>query len=271
MTLPYLLCAIDLDDTLLTGDHILSSFTRETIRAIQNLGVKVVIASGRMYATTLPTVEELGLNTPVICYNGAMIRLPHTDEYWLNKRISAELTSEILNYAERNCLQLNFYQDDHIYTAAITDWAKLYKKRTGAPYEILTDYYCRLQGESPTKLIILDYPDVQQSRLLEMKQRFDGKLNVMRSNAEYLEFLPLGVDKGVALAITAEKLGISRSQTIAFGDSWNDISMLEWAGLGAAVNNAKPEVKSIADVISPSNDEDGVAHTLRDIFSFPHL
>lgn len=268
MKAKYQLCAIDLDDTLLNSQHRLTIKNREAVQAVSKLGVYVVIASGRMYETTLPTVHELELQTPVICYNGAMVRHPITGETWLSETVPADLAAEIRQFAKAHCFQLNYYHNDHIYSAARTPWMELYQERTGARFEILPDFYERLEGTAPTKLIIVDAPELTAELLPVMQQRYAGRLNVMRSNAEYLEFLPLHASKGRALAFVAARFHIPAAQVVAIGDSWNDISMIQWAGLGIAVENAKPEVKAIAKQTVPSCNEDGVAIALQHIFSF---
>ncbi|CEK14326.1 Cof-type HAD-IIB family hydrolase [Chthonomonas calidirosea] len=266
MNTTYRLCAIDLDDTLLNSNHVLSDANRKVVQKVAQMGVIVIIASGRMHETTLPTVQALGLQTPVISYNGAMIRNPITGETWLNETVPPELADEIRAFARENRFQLNYYLDDHIYSAEHTPWMELYQQRTGAHFEILPDFYERLKGTAPTKLIIVTHPATVQELLPIMQQRYQGRLTVMRSNVEYLEFLPLNASKGKALAIVAERFQIPAEETIAIGDSWNDISMLQWAGLGVAVDNAKPEVKAVAKRIVPSCDEDGVAVALNEIF-----
>lgn len=266
MNTTYRLCAIDLDDTLLNSNHVLSDTNRRAVQRVGQKGVIVIIASGRMHETTLPTVHTLGLQTPVISYNGAMIRNPVTGETWLNETVPPDLADEIRTFARENHFQLNYYLDDHIYSAERTPWMELYQQRTGARFEILPDFYERLKGTAPTKLIIVTHPATVQELLPIMQQRYQGRLTVMRSNTEYLEFLPLNVNKGKALSIVAERLGIPAEQTIAIGDSWNDIAMLQWAGLGVAVANAKPEVKAVAKRIVPSCDQDGVAVALKEIF-----
>ena len=101
-----------------------------------------------------------------------------------------------------------------------------------------------------------------------MQARFKEELYVTLSKAEYLEFLPPTADKGKALALVAQRYGIGQAQTVAFGDGWNDVPMLQWAGLGLAVANAVDPAKAAADRVIGSNDEDGVALALADIFGF---
>ena len=265
-SLPYRLCAIDLDDTLLGPDHTVSDRNAAAVRAVVAKGVVVVIASGRMHESTLRYVEQMGLETPIISYNGAMVKNPHTGEIWMHDRIGGEVATQVLEYARDHDLQLNYYLNDHFYSAAFTDWAKIYYERTHAPIEIVPEMYDTLQGTEPTKMILIDTKEKTDSLVVPFRERFGDGLYVTKSNDEYLEMMPPLANKGVALAMVAAKFGFSASETLAFGDSYNDIPMLTWAGLSIAVGNAKPETKAAADRTVGSNADDGVGAALEQIF-----
>lgn len=263
----YKLCAIDLDDTLLGKDHSLSERNRQAVRKVMALGIHVMIATGRMYASALPTAKALDLDTPIVCYNGAMVKHARTGEVWYEECVGAALAEEVMDYCQTNGLQLNFYYEDVLLSETYTSWLELYHKRTGSPVELRADFYTALRGVAPTKLIIVDDPEVIDRLLPYFRERFAGSLYVTKSNAEYLEFLPLNANKGSALAYVATRYGVSAEEVVAFGDSWNDLPMLQWAGLGVAVGNAKPEVREVAKKIVPSNEENGVAVGLEEIFA----
>jgi len=116
------------------------------------------------------------------------------------------------------------------------------------------------------KVLIVDEPEVILRLCSELTPHFAGRAYVTISNAEYLEFMPPHVDKGQALAVVAEYYGIAQDKVIAFGDAGNDVPAIRWAGLGVAMDNAKPDVKAVADRIAPPYDEDGVAVVLEEIF-----
>ena len=267
LTLPYKLCAIDLDDTLLGADHQLSAENESVIRDVVSKGVKVVLASGRMFASSLPTALKLNLDTPIVCYNGAMVKHPVTKEIWHEDAVSAEIARDVMEYCRDKKLQLNFYYDDILRSAANTQWLDLYLRRTSSPFKVMQNFYSDLRGLAPTKLIIVDDPELILRLLPELTTRYGDGLFVTRSNAEYLELLPPNANKGSALAKVAARYGITAEESVAFGDSWNDIPMLEWVGLGIAVSNAKKEVLAIAKKITGSNSEHGVGTALREIFS----
>lgn len=266
--LPFRLCAIDLDDTLLDASHSISESSALIIRTLAARGVLVVLATGRMHAAALRYVDQLALLTPVISYNGALVKNAGTGEVWLEEHIDAGLAAEIRAYAHDNNLQLNYYLHDNLFSAAETFWLKLYRERTGAPIEILENFETKLENTEPTKLVIVDSPEKIARLLPTLQAQFGLRAYITRSNAEYLEMMPIDANKGTALALVAQKYSVAAAQVVAFGDSWNDIPMLQWAGLGIAVANAKPEVRTAAKRIVGSNTEDGVADALADIFGF---
>lgn len=265
-SLPYRLCAIDLDDTLLGPDHAVSARNVAAVRAVVASGVTVVIASGRMHEATLRFVHQMGLETPIISYNGAMVKNPHTGETWLHERIAGRVAEQVMDYARDHQMQLNYYLNDHFYSAAYTSWAQLYHERTQAPIEIVPEMYETLRGTDPTKMILVDSKERTDSLLTPFRERFGDALYVTKSNDEYLEMMPPHANKGVALALVADKFGVTAAETIAFGDSYNDIPMLQWAGLGLAVGNAKAETKAAAKRTIGTNAEDGVGVALEQIF-----
>jgi Cof subfamily protein (haloacid dehalogenase superfamily) len=264
--LPYRLCAIDLDETLLGPDHLISARNAQAVQAIVKQGVIVLLASGRMHASTLRFAEQLELETPIISYNGALVKNPRTGDVWLEEQISPNAAAILLDYCRENDLQLNYYLHDTLYTAAYTPWLKLYYDRTLSPVKVLPDFYAALRDTAPTKLIIVDSPQRTNGLLVTFRERFGTQLYITKSNDEYLEFMPPTANKGRALALVAQRFDIPAAETLAFGDSYNDIPMLRWAGRSMAMQNAKAEVLAAADCVVLSNAEDGVGVALEEIF-----
>ncbi len=263
--LPYQLCVLDLDDTLLDQHHQIPARNLQALHSIMNLGVTVVLASGRMHVTMLPYVNQIGLDSPIISYNGAMVKSAAGD-LWQHFKVSANLSSEILDYCFKENLQLNFYYDDTLFTRAYTDHLKLYQSRTNAPIVVEPNLSEKFAGVEPTKLVIVDTIAYTDSLLKPFKEKYANRLYVTKSSNEYLEFMPLNATKGKALQLIAERLGFTREQTIAFGDNDNDIPMIEWAGMGVAMKNARPGLLKVADAVAESNEDCGVALKLEEIY-----
>ncbi|HEY3376897.1 MAG TPA: Cof-type HAD-IIB family hydrolase [Armatimonadota bacterium] len=265
MSLPYELISLDLDLTLLNADHQISPRNLEAVHRCRDLGAKVIITSGRMYCTTLAFLRAMGLDTPVISYNGAFIKRESTGEILLNEHLDVTTAQDLVDYCEREGLHLNYYLDDTLYTAKATQWSDLYASRTGATIHPVGDLRV-FADRAPTKVLIVDEPERITRLYQELSVRYAGRAYVTISNAEYLEFMPPEIDKGTALSAVAAYYGIAQEKVIAFGDAGNDIPAIRWAGMGVAMDNAKPETKAVADRIAPRYDADGVAQVLEEIF-----
>jgi hypothetical protein len=252
------LAALDLDDTLLGPDHQISPRNEAAVQRLVKAGMEVIIASGRMHASTLPFAQQLGLAGPVLSYNGALVKVSQTGEIYHHLPVPAALAAEIVEFAEENELPVNYYLDDRLRVKERTFWSDLYHSRTKSViHEVgsLRQY----DGSEPTKMIILGPPEQGKKLAEELGERYRGQLNILISNPEYLEIMHSEVSKAYGLKSIGERLGIAAQEMIAFGDSGNDIAMLEYAGLGVAMGNARPEVKAVADFIAHRNDEDGFA------------
>lgn len=254
----YRLAAVDLDDTLLGPDHRVSSRNAAAVRKLLEAGLEVIIASGRMHASTTAFAEELGLRGPILSYNGALVKVPSTGEIYHHVPVPADLAAEVVAFAEERDLPLNYYLDDRLRVKRHTPWSDLYHSRTGSVIHAVGSLR-QFEGCTPTKMILLGSAEEIRRLAEAMRERFAGRLNVLVSHPEYLEFMAPEVSKAYGLQAIEERHGIAPEEIIAFGDSGNDIAMLEHAGFGVAMGNARAEVKSVADYIAPRNDEDGFA------------
>ena len=264
--LPYRLCAIDLDDTLLGPQQQISERNVRAVRAVAALGVSVVLASGRMHESAVRYADQLGLETPIVSYNGAMVRPAHSAEMWRHLEVPGDKAAFVMDYCRERDMQLNYYRDNCVYSAKDTHWIQVYQQRTQAPLKILPDFYTALYGLPTTKLVIVNEPKIVDAIHPSFSAHFGNEIYITKTADEYLEFMVPDANKGSGLALVAERLNIPLAETLAFGDSHNDIPLLKTAGLGVAVGNAKPELKAVAGRIAPPNIEDGVAQTLAAIF-----
>ncbi len=265
MALPYELISLDLDLTLLDAQHCISPRNLTAVRRCREHGAKVMITSGRMYYTTLPYRRAMELDTPVIAYNGAYIKLEETGQMLLHEHLDLATARELVDFCASEGLHLNYYLDDELYVAQLTPWSELYCARTGARPHPVGDLHT-VADRPPTKVLIVDDPARIADLATQLAPRFAGRAYVTISNVEYLEFMPPQADKGKALAVVAKYFGIPREKVVAFGDAGNDIPAIRWAGLGVAMENARPEAKAAADRIAPPYDADGVAVVLEELF-----
>lgn len=261
------LVAIDLDGTLLHSEtRTVSDFNAAQIQRVIAQGVWVVLASGRAHHTIAHFAAGLGLprQTPLIAYNGALVRTLG-GETRFHQPLSPEDARKIVQFCADGGYHLNYYLNDELYVREETRWSRLYQERTGTVPHVTHDL-TTLDGEQPTKLLLIDEPEVTDRLCVEFQREYGDSLYITKTEDEYLEFMAPGVSKGRALAQVAGDLGVAREDVIAFGDSYNDVPMLEWAGMGVAVGNARLPVQAVAGRVAPPADEDGVGRTLAELF-----
>ncbi len=266
MQFPYRLAAIDLDETLLGPDHLISDRNREAVTSLARAGVTCVIASGRMHEATTRFADELGLAEPIISYNGSMVKHYGSKEVWLHMRVPSGPAGEVARFCEQNHRHLNYYLNDRLYVSQTGYWAEFYVKQTGSPMEKI-DSLLDLIGTEPTKMILIDSPGTVDRLLSEFRDQYGDSLYITKTNPEYLEFMNPSANKGRALELVADRLRISRKETLAFGDGNNDLPMIQWAGLGVAMGGARANVRGSADIVAPPFEEDGLAAAIEQLMS----
>lgn len=271
----YGIVALDLDGTLLNSAGQVSPDDAAALRRLRELGALVVLASGRMTAAIRPWYHRLGIDGPVLAYNGGMVRDSEekSETILLEKALPARYADWLLDYADEHRFHLNYYLHDTLYAKDDPDlrrFADLYAKQTGSVYHFVPTLR-RFKGCDPTKIILITDPSLlgrfdsrcRDELYDEFRVRWDDEVSLFKTNPEYLEFLNRETNKGVGLEALAKAYSIPREEVIAFGDAGNDAPMLAWAGFGVAVANALAEARVEADYVSPySNNESAVARTL---------
>lgn len=260
------MATIDLDGTLLGPDGRIGERNRRAVEALTAAGIHPVIATGRMQATSLPSHRELGLSTPVISYNGAMVTDPGANEVWLNLPLEADLAADIVRWGARENLHLNYYLNDTLYVARETRWSELYHARTGSIIHPVGSLE-RFAGERPTKIILVDEPEATRHWEEQWRRREGERAYLVRTAVEYLEFLRPEANKWSAARVVAARLGVRDEDVVAFGDSLNDIPMLRGAGLGVAMPYAPQEALEAAHVTGVGGPEDAFGATVEKLLA----
>lgn len=255
---PIRLVAVDLDDTLLNQKNEISTRTAEAITAAVEQGVTVTLATGRMFCSAQVYAKQLGLNVPLITYNGALIRQALSEEELYHQPIEVSVAREILQYFREQGLYIQSYMDDKLYVEEINDQAKWYMNHANVPAYALGDKLYDLP-QGPTKLLAVTKPDDVPNAIQKVQAKFGDFIGATSSKPGFVEMMDKRVSKGLALAALADKLGITAAEVMAVGDSHNDLAMIRWAGFGVAMGNAKDAVKAEAQAVTTRNDEDGVA------------
>ncbi len=257
----YKLIAIDVDDTLLNDEIKVTDATKAALRAAIEKGVTVTLATGRMFASAKQIAQQIELNVPIITYQGSLVKTLFSNEVLYERCVPTDGARQIFEYCEQNGLHLQLYVNDQLYTTEDNDKVRGYSKLSNVPYIVEPDNEKLLQ-EKLTKMLIIDDP----ARLDEVAEELRGivgdTVHITKSKAHYLEFMHKEGTKGHAVTFLAERIGCTMDQVIAIGDAWNDHEMVEVAGLGVAMGNAVEPLKAIADYVTLTNNEDGVARVI---------
>jgi Cof subfamily protein (haloacid dehalogenase superfamily) len=257
-----LLAAIDLDGTLLDEEKRISPENLRAVRSYLAAGGRVALATGRMHSALVKYAQELGLapDAPMISYNGAMIKT--LDEKLIEETpVSADLAVELVTFCADRKLHLNYYLDDTLFVSELSHWTELYRSRTGSVAVPVGDLH-RFDGQRPTKLLIIDEASACDALQKELTPRYADKLYITKTDNEYLEFMNPDANKGRALATVAQRLNVPREACLAFGDSYNDVPMLEWAGWSVAMSNGKQEAIHAAQEVVDNDRATAVATVL---------
>ena len=235
--------------------------TREALIEIQQNGKKVVLASGRPTPGIIPLAKELCLGdygSYILSFNGGKIINCSTGEAICNKRLPSEVTSTVYEIANQYDVDLLTYTEHEILSGIKPNqYTELESKINNMPI-VHVNNFPEVVDFPVNKFLITGEPSITQKIEILLKEKFHSLLNIYRSEPFFLEVMPQNIDKAHSLQKLLNYLGMSADQMICCGDGFNDLTMIEYAGLGVAMENAQPILKKTADYITKSNDEDGV-------------
>ncbi len=259
----YRMLAVDLDDTLLNDRFKISPLNKDYIQRAREVGVHVTLATGRMFRSALPYARELGINLPLITYQGALVKEAGSGEVLLHRPVPLEVAREAVAWVSSLGYHVNVYLNDKLYVEKLTPEAETYQKISGIPAHPVGDLLALLdQGEAPTKVLVVGQEGPLDELAEQMCRHFGRALHICKSKPHFLELSHPEATKGHALDTLASRWGVTREQVIAIGDSYNDLEMIEYAGLGVVMGNARPDIQAKADYVTKSNEEDGVAEVI---------
>jgi len=254
------LIALDIDGTIMKKDFSISDTVRSTIKKAIDSDVKVVLATGRMYSATVPIANELGIQTPLITYQGALVRnFYNSDEILLHHTIDADLFCQVISDIRNFQAQINVYLDDELFVEDEKAILKEYAVKRHIVYHKVNSFD-KVAAFNPTKIIAMD-DDVKKVDTIrdKLKKKYENSLYVTKSTPFYCEFVNKKASKGNAILFLAKKWGIKQSEIMVIGDQDNDKEMLSVAGLAVAMGNSTDGLKEIADFITDTVDNDGAA------------
>ena len=254
------LVATDLDGTVVRSDGTISDRTRDVLAAVEEAGAVLVLVTGRPPRWMPPIVEATGHRGVAICANGALIYDLHTSTVIRHSLLTAEAMNDIVEALRRDLPGIAFAVERHDSGFAHEPsyrprWDSSDAKAVRPIEELLADGAVKLLGR---------HEGMGSDELLAAAHRSVGELGTLTHSSSdgLLEISAVGVSKASALAELAAAQDIEAAEAVTFGDMPNDIPMLSWAGHGVAVANAHPDVLAVADEVTASNDDDGVAQVL---------
>ncbi|HWW09839.1 MAG TPA: HAD-IIB family hydrolase [Candidatus Acidoferrales bacterium] len=258
---------LDLDGTCLDSeDQFLHPRVREAVREAARR-VPVIVATGRMYRSALPWCRELGIHTPLVCYQGALVReLPEPEgsgAVLLDEGLASAVALRALHVARAHNWHFQAYQDDELYCEQDRPEAHLYARIAGVPINFVDDLAPLLERATSTKAIcVIEDPREVERCIDTMTRELQPDARVTRSLPQFVEIVSPLVSKAAACALVCERLGVRMTDAIAIGDAPNDIEMLDAAGFAIVVSNAVPSVLAHADATCNPPCEAGVADAL---------
>lgn len=257
---------IDIDGTLLNSNHLISAGTITAIKRVTELfDIPIVLTSARPPQAIEPIYKQLNLSAPIVCFNGALIiekREGHQYKTLYSSTINASIINDLCEIVDQKQLSLNFYYYNEWYCSSKDHWVLQEESICGTKANI-QNVNTQLkqwteQNSGPHKILLMGNPDQLDTIIPNIKYWFEKQLNINKSKSTYLELIDRSASKLLALRLMMDQLNISRNEVMAIGDNYNDIEMLEFAGLGIAMGNSPDEVKSKANFVTLDNDSDGL-------------
>ena len=266
---------MDVDGTLTNSKKVITPKTKNALIKAQELGSILVLASGRPTSGLIDLAKELKMdehNGILVSFNGSKVTECQSNKVLFNETMSVEDGQAVLEHMKKFNVKPMIDKDDYMYVNDVFDNIITYN---GEPFNIIQyesrggkfklcekDDLAAFADYPLNKILTAGDPEYLQDHYKEMMEPFKDKLNCMFTAAFFFEFTAKGIDKAKALDSVLIPMGYKKEEMIAFGDGHNDASMVKYAGIGVAMDNAVDDLKAIADEVTLSNEEDGIAHTL---------
>lgn len=265
-TLPYRLAAIDIDDTLIGPDKTPSPLNIRKVRELQERGVRVILATGRSRRNMTPYCRALGLSDTMVATYGARVWHSATGETLHQMNLPAREAREVIEEGRRRGLEVICFTPEGVLAEGPTAWVAAIRQAGGGEEPL---HWARLDGaerDDVERVVWLGAAEALGALEEEVTQRLAGRLTVIRTLPFALEFFAAGVNKAVGVEAVARLGGIAPEEVMAFGDSAQDLPMLEWAGLGVAMPHGPAELLEAAERVAPEGDpETALARAIDEI------
>ena len=260
--------ATDIDGTILDWSY--GGFTpavKNCIKKLSDLGIKVVLVTGRMHDSAKVMADELGLKTPIVSYQGGMIK-DTEGKIFYRKTLDSERATEIIKWARDNNIHINLYLDDVLYVENDNDAVKKYTKVRYVNYKVCS--FDDLKIKNVNKILAIDYNDIEKvTGWVEYLSKKYPDLYIVKSTPNFCEISNIDAKKSCAVEYLRKEWGLKKEEVLTIGDQNNDIELLKAGGIKVAMGNGTSELKECADFITDTVDNDGFVKAVEKFISFP--
>ncbi|MBR1460918.1 HAD family hydrolase [bacterium] len=247
--------ATDIDGTILPYHGEFSQKTKDCIKRLNDSGIKVILVTGRMHSSATPLAAQLGLNLPIISYQGGLIK-DMSGKTLFQTELNSDVAKEIINWGRKNNVHLNLYIDDKLYVEQDDEIIKYYIQGKFVDYTVCS--FDDLEIKNVNKLLAIDIHDADRvtSWVDILKEKYPD-LYIVKSTPYFCEIGSKDAKKSLGVEFLCKMWGIDKSEVMAIGDQNNDIDLIQAGGIGIAMENGTPELKQVADYITNSVENDG--------------
>ncbi|WP_461206782.1 sugar-phosphatase [Clostridium sp. DL1XJH146] len=260
----YKLIAIDMDGTLLNEEKKITKENYEAIMKAKEMGVKIVLSTGRPLNGILDYLKELNLfdeDCYSVVYNGSVVRNNHTGDIIYEKTITFDDLISLGDISKEIGFYIHALTPNGVITPKMNKYTQIEADINKIPIKEI-DFREVSPNEEIIKVLMVQDPEIIDDLIEKLPKNLHTKYHTCKSAPFFFEFLNTEATKGLGVQKIAELLGIKQKEVICIGDAGNDLQMIEYAGLGVAMENAFDEVKKVADYITKSHTESGVAHVI---------
>ena len=258
---------LDIDGTLTNSQKMITEETKRGIMNIQERGHKVILASGRPTPGMKKYADELELEKYggyLLSFNGGKIIDCRTGDIIFQKVIPKHVVPLLYKYAvEKDCGLVTYFGDSIILGTRRDEYVELESRINGMEIKEVENFVDYVDFEV-NKLLMTAPKEKAEIYVKELQERFGDILSIYRSEPFFIEIMPINVDKAASLDRMLESVGLKQEDVICCGDGYNDMTMIKYAGVGVAMENAQPAVKEVADYVTASNDEDGIVQVIEE-------
>lgn len=263
----YKIIALDMDGTLLNSEKKVTPKVKEALNKAREKGVKVVLATGRPIDGVRRYLEELDLYKDgeyVLSYNGSLVQEINTGKIICEMGLKGKDLKYFYELSRKLDVNIHAFSPKRgLVTPKISKYTEVEADINDISINIC-DFNEILDDEDIVKIMFIDEPEILDKAIKGIPKEAFDKYGLVKSTPYFLEIINKDSNKGVGLSLLAEEIGATKEEVIAVGDAGNDLAMIEYAGLGVAMENAQDEVKAIANYITASNNEDGVAKVVEE-------